>query len=155
MIHFLSRKSYLIINTIHCNGTTTIFLLFMKFWTRSSVNKFHLLTPQDPYYLVYWFEHHITQIYNDFAYFICTYVPYAKKEDRNISQTQSVNLFWNTVYRLDSKTLATLALVHMILSWLVWAEIKCTVHVALPKRPIKLVETSSAKQKTGDKILLF
>ena len=33
-----------------------------------------------------------------------------------------------TLYRLDSKTLASLslALVHSIPSWLVWAELKCT-----------------------------
>ena len=38
-----------------------------------------------------------------------------------------------TVYRLNSKTLA---LVHLIPSWLVWAKIECTVHDALPKWPI-------------------
>ena len=36
---------------------------------------------------------------------------------------------------LDSKLVATLALVYLIPSWLVWVKIKCMVHVALPKLP--------------------
>ena len=42
-----------------------------------------------------------------------------------------------TIYRIDGKTLATysLALVHLIPSWLVLAKIDCTVQAALPKKP--------------------
>ena len=62
----------------------------------------------------------------------------------------------NTVYRLDSKAFAmySLALVHSIPSWLLWAEIECTGHVALLKWPLKPVSTSLAKQATGIKSLL-
>ena len=45
-----------------------------------------------------------------------------------------------TVYKFDSKTLATLALVHLIPSLLVWEEIKCTVHMAVSKWPINQFE---------------
>ena len=42
-----------------------------------------------------------------------------------------------TVYTLGQKALSySLALVHSIPSWLVWIEIKCTVHVALHKHTV-------------------
>ena len=41
----------------------------------------------------------------------------------------------------DSKSLATLkALVHSILSWMVWAEIECTLYFAKAKGPVKPVK---------------
>ena len=41
------------------------------------------------------------------------------------------------IHVLEQKALSyILALVHLIPSWLVWAEIECTVHVSLPKQPI-------------------
>ena len=48
-------------------------------------------------------------------------------------------IFWNegtghSIY-LDSANSANLALVHLIHSWLVWAENECPVHVVLPKWP--------------------
>ena len=54
-----------------------------------------------------------------------------------------------TVYILGQKALSySLALVHSIHSWLVWAEIECTVHIAMPKRPFDqfwLVQQSREK----------
>ena len=44
--------------------------------------------------------------------------------------------FQLTVHILDSKTLYSLTLVHLIPSWLVCSETECTVHVALPKWPM-------------------
>ena len=44
--------------------------------------------------------------------------------------------FQFTVYSLDSKTLYSITLVHLIPSWLVCSETECTVHVALPKWPM-------------------
>ena len=35
----------------------------------------------------------------------------------------------------------------MIPSWLVWAEIECTVNVALPKQPIYQLKSNSANQQ--------
>ena len=53
-------------------------------------------------------------------------------------------------YCIFGKTLTTysLAFVHLIPSWLVWAEIECTVHVALPKWPIsKLTIVPQSRQQ--------
>ena len=52
----------------------------------------------------------------------------------------------STVYRLDSRTLFnySLALIHSNSSWL---EIQCTVHVALPKRPIKWFQLVSQSRQ--------
>ena len=48
-----------------------------------------------------------------------------------------------TVYSLGQWASSySLALVHLIPSWLVWEEIECTLHVALPQRPKNLVQQS-------------
>ena len=58
-----------------------------------------------------------------------------------------------TTYILDS--IAFLALVHSIPSWMIWSEIECRVHVALAaQKALKPISTSFAKQATGTKILL-
>ena len=45
----------------------------------------------------------------------------------------TLNKLLSTVYRLDSKTLATLSFGTFDSFPAVWAKIDCTVHVALPK----------------------
>ena len=51
-------------------------------------------------------------------------------------------LIHSIIYRLDSKTLATLGTFNS--SWFVWAEIECTVHVNLPKPPLGALHVLSS-----------
>ena len=65
--------------------------------------------------------------------------------------------FQGTVYILGqyslSYTIFSFGLFN-ISSWLVWTEIQCLVHTALPKRPINQFKTSSEMQTIGANSLL-
>ena len=70
---------------------------------------------------------------------------------RRLLELQQQYIPYSTVYRLDSKDISySLTLLRVFPSWLVWAEIECTVHVALSRLPI----SKSAKQTTGAQSLL-
>ena len=58
------------------------------------------------------------------------YLGYYCSPNLSIHQNSTQEPTWNFLVTL------TLALVHSIPSWLVWAEIDCTMHAALPKLPM-------------------